>query len=167
VLHLLGDLAHHGGMTPVEDENRARALDEVRARRVQLRDAMDALEAALAAPAAGSRVVDWWAAVMIRLEALRTALQHHVVETEAAGGLLTQIQTEAPRLANAVHRLRQDHVELSEAVEGLLVRPTPRNGDSGVIRDAGLSLLGQLARHRQRGADLLYEAYNIDVGGGG
>jgi hypothetical protein len=161
-----GDLAHHGRMTPVDDENRARALDEARVRRVRLRDAMDALEAALAAPAAG-RMADWWAAVMARLEDLRMALQRHVVETEADGGLLSQILTEAPRLANSVHQLRQDHVELSDAVEALLVRPAPRNGDSAVIRDAGLSLLGQLARHRQRGADLLYEAYSFDVGGGG
>lgn len=164
--YLGGDLAHHGGMTPVDDENRARALDEARVRRVRLRGAMDDLEAALAAPAA-RRVADWWAAVMACLQGLRTALLHHVVETEADEGLLTQILTEVPRLASAVDRLRQDHVELSDAVEALLVRPVPRNGDSAVIRDAGLRLLGQLARHRQRGADLLYEAYSIDVGGGG
>jgi hypothetical protein len=105
--------------------------------------------------------------VMACLEDLRSALQRHVVETEADGGLLNQILTDAPRLANAVYRLRQDHVELSDAVAALLIRPAPGNGDSAAIRDAGLSLLGQLARHRQRGADLLYEAYNVDVGGGG
>ena len=26
-------------------------------------------------------------------------------------------------------------------------------------------LLGQLTRHRQRGADLIYEAYQVDIGG--
>jgi hypothetical protein len=153
-------------MTPADDDHRARALDEARVRRVRLRGAMDALEGALAAPAVG-RATDWWSAVLACLESLRTALQRHVAETEADGGLLTQVLTEVPRLANAVYRLRQDHVELSDKVEALLVRPQPQNGDSGEIRDAGLSLLGQLARHRQRGADLLYEAYSIDVGGGG
>jgi len=27
-------------------------------------------------------------------------------------------------------------------------------------------LLGHMVRHRQRGADLIYEAYQTDVGGG-
>jgi hypothetical protein len=33
------------------------------------------------------------------------------------------------------------------------------------IRDLGTTLLGHLARHRQRGADLVYEAYQADIGG--
>ena len=35
------------------------------------------------------------------------------------------------------------------------------------MRDRLLALLGTLARHRQRGADLVYEAYAVDIGGTG
>lgn len=146
-----------------DDDSSARALDEVRARRVRLRSAMDTLEAALAAPVAG-RVADWWAAVASCLEDLRSALQRHITAAEADGGLLTQILTDAPRLANTVNRLRQDHVELADVVDALVARPAPT--DSAAIREAGLELLGRLARHRRLGAHLLYEAYSVDVGAG-
>jgi hypothetical protein len=33
------------------------------------------------------------------------------------------------------------------------------------VRAAATSLLARLARHRQRGADLVFEAYQVDVGG--
>jgi len=33
------------------------------------------------------------------------------------------------------------------------------------IRAHGTALLARLARHRQRGADLIHEAYEVDIGG--
>lgn len=126
---------------------------------------MDALEAALAAPVPG-RVPDWWVAVLNCLRDLRVALGDHITEAEAEGGLLAQILADAPRLANAVNQLCREHIELADAVDALLVRPAPTNGDTAAIRDAGLELLGRLARHRHKGADLLYEAYSVDVSGG-
>jgi hypothetical protein len=33
------------------------------------------------------------------------------------------------------------------------------------VRGLGTALLGRLLRHRQRGSDLVYEAYQIDIGG--
>ncbi len=33
------------------------------------------------------------------------------------------------------------------------------------IREAGTSLLARLSRRRQRGADLVFDAYQIDIGG--
>ena len=37
--------------------------------------------------------------------------------------------------------------------------------DVDEVRDAGLALLGRLSRHRQRGADLIWDAYQTDIGG--
>jgi hypothetical protein len=34
------------------------------------------------------------------------------------------------------------------------------------VRERGTRLLGHLVRHRQRGADLIFEAYQTDIGGG-
>lgn len=33
------------------------------------------------------------------------------------------------------------------------------------IRDLGTALLGRLVRHRQRGFDLVFDAYDFDIGG--
>jgi hypothetical protein len=33
------------------------------------------------------------------------------------------------------------------------------------VRDLGTALLGRLVRHRQRGSDLVFEAYEVDIGG--
>jgi hypothetical protein len=33
------------------------------------------------------------------------------------------------------------------------------------LRDGLTDLLAELVRHRQRGADLVYEAYSVDIGG--
>jgi hypothetical protein len=37
--------------------------------------------------------------------------------------------------------------------------------DVDTVRDRGTALLAQLARNRQRGSDLIYEAYASDIGG--
>ena len=33
------------------------------------------------------------------------------------------------------------------------------------VRGLGTALLGRLVRHRQRGSDLVFEAYEFDIGG--
>jgi hypothetical protein len=35
------------------------------------------------------------------------------------------------------------------------------------VREQVTSVLSDLIRHRQRGADLVYRAYAVDIGGGG
>jgi hypothetical protein len=39
------------------------------------------------------------------------------------------------------------------------------DGDVDHVRELGTTLLGALVRHRQRGADLVFEAYQVDIGG--
>jgi hypothetical protein len=34
-----------------------------------------------------------------------------------------------------------------------------------VVREAATTALGRLVRHRQRGSDLVYEAYQVEIGG--
>jgi hypothetical protein len=52
-------------------------------------------------------------------------------------------------------------------VESLLARVTASDlvGDVDKVRDLGTALLGRLVRHRQRGSDLVFEAYEFDIGG--
>jgi len=144
-------------------------LGEIRQRREALVGAAAALEAALAAPASGLR---WTEGLGNALAALRATLDEHVTATEAPGGTLDQLRDRAPRLSNQIDRLVDQHATITADTERLLERlehtPTERTADeTATIREQALELLGAIVRHRQLGADLLYEAYSVDVGGPG
>ena len=77
--------------------------------------------------------------------------------------------TVSPRLAHRVDQLRQEHNEIALALGDCLTRlelvPNSAHADwVAARRDDCNSLLGRLVRHRQRGADLVYEAF-VEVGG--
>lgn len=122
---------------------------------------MLAVEQGLAAPV-GEDPGLWWKHLRPRLEDLQRAFAHHVEVTEAEGGLFDEVVAAAPRLANMRRQLEREHTGITAAIAKILSR-----GDAGEepsrIRDATLEVLGQLARHRQRGADFVYEAYTVDV----
>lgn len=140
------------------------ALEAVRARRAGLRSAMGMLEHALAAPAPG-RDEAWVDGVRAALATLRQVWTDHVVETEAPGGFLDELVSEAPRLANQAARLRAEHAEIMRDLVALEEALHPAS-DPEAVRTSLTSVLSALARHRQSGADLLYEAYDVEIGGG-
>jgi hypothetical protein len=132
-------------------------------RRARLRDLMDRLEAALAEP---SHRAGWATALNELAGELEAELTRHVEETEADDGLFADVMQRAPRLRNAVDRLRTDHPELRTTLAQFAdsLREPPLDTDRiAAIRELGSTLLVDLMAHRQRGADLLYEAYWIDV----
>jgi hypothetical protein len=145
------------------------ALSEARKRRRTLHEALVQLEMAISSPAAG-RVPDWTGQVRKDLGAVQSAFEQHVEVTEKPGGLYEEIMTKAPRLVNNVERLRDEHPAITERIEETLGR-----AESGEIeqdawpvdnaRDELQRLIGLVVRHRQRGADLVWEAYNVDIGG--
>jgi hypothetical protein len=93
------------------------------------------------------------------------SLEAHMSEVEGANGLLARILDESPRLAAEIAGIRDEHVLLADSVETL--NRVIANGDTERIRRKVTSLLGRIALHRQRGADLVYEAYNVDIGASG
>lgn len=144
-------------------------LGEIRHRRQRLLGAATALEAALAAPASDVR---WPEGLGNSLAALRETFDDHVAFTEAPGGTIDQLRERAPRLSSRIDRLVDEHVTISADTDRLTdmleqVRPERSAEDTRAIRREALELLGAIARHRQLGADLLYEAYEVDVGGPG
>lgn len=140
-------------------------LEQARKHRAGLRVAIGSVERAVASAAHG-RVAAWSAELRAELTALSEALDSHIELTEARDGLLSDIESSAPRLAHRVVKLKEDHVVLraavARAVEGL---PPGDGGDAGVgaARDRVVELLTALVRHRHLGADLVYEAYNVDI----
>jgi len=147
------------------------ALDDVRMRRAGLKAALSGLELALAAPYANR--VEWVVHVRGARDGVHDVWTRHIVETEAPGAFLDELVTEAPRLSTPTSRLRREHSDILATImraEKRLAMP-PGEDDAYVawaedLRAELTALLAALARHRQRGADLVYEAYAVDIGGG-
>jgi hypothetical protein len=140
-------------------------LESLRRRRAEMRESMSALERALAGPAPGRH--DAWAQhVHVALVGLSADFHEHVDITEGPRGLYCGLLATAPRLSNAVARLTHEHAHIRELVDDLLAHPSgPDGNDAEHVRELGMTLLGQLVRHRQRGSDLIYDAYEVDIGG--
>jgi hypothetical protein len=140
-------------------------LDRARTRRQDLRLAMEALEIAVSGPVQSES--EWLANVRRAVADLGQALQAHVDEVESEAGLLAEVVDHEPRLSQMADELRAEHPELLMAwqrVSNALDEPQP---DSRAVRRRSVALLGRLTMHRQAGADLVYEAYQVDIGGRG
>jgi hypothetical protein len=159
-----------GGGVVAEVPDPGPELNDVRLRRAGLKAALSGLELAIARPGRGS---EWTAAVRDALEILHEVWTRHIVETEAPGSFLDELVGESPRLATPASRLRREHSEILAGIvraeKKLAIIPIDDESlDAHVeeLREELTALLAALARHRQRGADLVYEAYQVDIGGG-
>lgn len=140
-------------------------LEAIRRQRAELRESMIALELALASPAPSDQV-RWAERVHVALVELSADFREHTDVTEGPDGLYVDILATAPRLSASVARLTGEHAQISDLVDDLLARTrTPESQDVNQVRRLGTTLLGLLVSHRQRGSDLVYEAYEFDVGG--
>ena len=140
-------------------------FDALRRRRAEMRESMSALERALAAPVP-DRPDAWAQHVHVALVGLSADFHEHVDITEGPCGLYRGLLETAPRLSHAVARLTHEHAHIRILVDDLLARAGGLHGtDPEQVRDLGTTLLSQLVRHRQRGSDLIYDAYELDIGG--
>ena len=153
-------------MTDVQARNR-QVLDAVRVRRDSFYEALLELEQALGAPA-GDDAPAWAAAVRVPVESLRRVLDAHVAGTEGDEGFFAEVSDHAPHLIPAVQRLRSEHDPLLATTEALSVRLDSLATDAEVeqVRDDGIELIGRLLTHRHRGAELVYDAYSVDISTG-
>ncbi|HEV7193356.1 MAG TPA: hypothetical protein VGN35_09135 [Jatrophihabitantaceae bacterium] len=142
-------------------------LMDLRRRRAELRESMGLLEDALAAPAGGG-AVQWGERVHDAVADLSDDFIDHIVVTEGPDGLHHAILSGALRLTNAVTALAAEHPNITAEIAALsAATEEPVDADRvEAVRERATHLLGHLARHRQRGADLIYEAYQTDIGGG-
>jgi hypothetical protein len=96
---------------------------------------------------------------------LRDQLAEHIVEAEGPDGLYARLAADAPRLTGPVAVLVADHEELLARADALTRRLDHPAGDVVAARRDASEFVDALSRHRQRGADLVYEAYQTDLGG--
>lgn len=145
------------------------ALDEARRRRKTLHDSLVHLEVAISSPAAG-RIDGWTAQVLKEMVGVRDAFEQHVLVTEKPDGLYDEILGRAPRLETGIQRLKDEHPTIHDAITEMVARleQTEIGGVQWPLEDARDDLqrfIGRVIKHRQRGADLVWEAYNVDIGG--
>ena len=142
---------------------KSEALDGARERRLTLKQAVSAVETAAASPAADPK----WHEINVReLERLRDAFDEHVAEVEAEDGLLPELTRSAPRLHHSIVQVQQEHPVICAQIDAVITLAT-NAAPVDDVRDAALEALLEIARHRQRGADLVYEGYMVDIGGVG
>jgi hypothetical protein len=144
------------------------ALDEARSRRLALGDAADLIEDLIARPGSDPQ---WTMRVADALQGLRHAFDSHVSEVEHDEGLLPQLRHDSARLCNAIDRMYAEHITIGAELDDAATLIVDCGGDCGTamveaIREAVVDVLRSVSRHRQRGADLVYEAYHVDIGGG-
>jgi hypothetical protein len=140
----------------------AGAFAAARERRLDLKLAVSAVEAVMAMAAEEPH---WRATARDALHRLKEAFAHHVAEVEGRDGLLLDLTRDAPRLSIRIDQVSAEHPVITKQIETVLEMA---DGDASVVdlRDAALNTLLVIARHRQHGADLVYEAYHVDIGGG-
>ncbi|ASW53744.1 hypothetical protein CIK06_05375 [Plantactinospora sp. KBS50] len=119
------------------------------------------VEHALASPAGDP---GWRHRVLVRMGALNRAFGEHVVVTEGPDGLYAELVDHAPRLTRGVHVLIREHAGVLASIAELRARAGHPETTIEQVRDWGEDLLRELSRHRQRGADLVCQAYPTDIG---
>lgn len=144
------------------------AFAEARRRRADLHHALIGVERAISGPAAG-RETDWAAEVAVAMKELLRTIDEHVEAVERPMGLYDEITARAPRLSGPIERLKAEHPLMRDATQKLIAKlettPVGEAWPLGEARDELQRLLGRIVRHRQLGADLVWEAYNLDIGG--
>ena len=141
-------------------------LDELRRRRAELFASVKSLRQALDSPSPPDPD-GWIAQVRTALDSLIADFHTHVEITEGPGGLYGDVIVTAPRLSRAVERLVSEHDMISALLQDLVAHAARAQSAQLIaeLRQRGNVLLDRMARHRQRGADLVYEAYETDIGG--
>jgi Ala-tRNA(Pro) deacylase len=120
----------------------------------------DAVEASIGSESS------WRQRVQRALVRLVMAADAHIGESEGPGGLLTEVELKAPRLWREADRMRTEHTELLDDCFRILEQLRGELASSRLIRNEVLTLVERFELHRHRGADLVYEAYGVDIGGG-
>lgn len=142
------------------------SVDSHRRIATRRRDLYEAMQQLEASAARASGLEDWAQQVEEALANLESSLERHIEEIEAKEGLFAQVIDRAPHLSSAVDSMRQEHEEMLNQCRDALDYAAGGGSAPTTLRGKILDVLGLIAIHRQTGAELLYDTYNVDVGTG-
>lgn len=154
---------------PVGKSPSAQGRDSARQVHEALMNVMHRFEAALAAAAPGREAV-WRDRVAQELKAFHDALAAHIASTESPAGLFGDVESINPSFHHRIERLKHEHADLlrqTQSLETHLVSPAA--GDHfnfHDVRQRASWLLTALRHHQALEADLVFELYELDIGGG-
>lgn len=141
-------------------------LKAVRQRRTTLRVSTEHLKNALAAAVADPTARTCADILSPALE-LQRCLAMHIEATEGSDGFHSEMLAAAPRLAHDVGILVREHSQLAIMMSDMVSRSAQEATVSNIdaIQGIGLRLFPAISRHLQHGSDLVYEAFESDLGG--
>lgn len=153
-------------MARVPEDTFTAYLEQVRAHRAELRESVAAVDDALVDLHERD---DWIQRLHTALVELAHDFADHVDLTERPGGLYDTVRASESRLTAAVDRLTDDHVSLRSEIARVIgsLERSSADHEPHVVRDELSGLVQRLVRHRQRGGELVYEAFAVDLGGSG
>ncbi len=144
-------------------------LEEGRSERVRILMACHRTEAALTAAAPG-RELAWRERVNEALNLLRASLGEPSQRGESAGGLIAELKSVSEKYYHRIERLQQEFDEMirrcDATIELLKSQGDEETIDFADIRQRITWLLTSLKHHQAREADLVFEAYGLDIGVG-
>ena len=157
----------HGQIVnPITDSQDAH-FEEGRSERVRILMATHRVEASLTAPAP-ARESQWKDQVYQSLMLLRASLREASQRGESAGGLIADLKSVGERYYHRVGRLQQEFDEMirrcDATIEHLDSQGQEETIDYADIRQRVTWLLTSLKHHQAREADLVFEAYGLDIG---
>lgn len=130
----------------------------------ELTTAIEGLERALA-EAGVHRERPWSKRASSALDLVRQMIRAHAEDVEASRGLFDEIQSVAPRLSRRVDRLREEHASLSVRASELADSLSALDEiDVARLRRTAAPLLSDLRAHRASEADLMFEAFWMELG---
>lgn len=140
---------------------------EVVRHRSRLKAAMSQLDSALAA-GREQPATTWLSSLGDACTTLSEALRRHVALHEGPDSFHSEILRAQPHLAPRVSWLQRDHAQLHSHLESFR-RQIDLAGSTAVptaeLHRAGNALLHLFSRHRRRGADVVWDAFEFDLGG--
>ncbi len=140
--------------------------EDVRAHRAVMAQAVVEVQDALGYPIDEPH---WLERVRPAFEELHQDFLLHRTLTEGTDGWYASIVDDAPHLGTSVEKLTAEHEELAASIASFqaALEGTGPLADPLEFRDGVTDLMHRLIKHRQRGSDLMYAAYNFDIGGQG
>lgn len=136
-------------------ETLAEYLERVRAHRAEMGESLAAVRVGLTTGAPER--------VAAALTELAHDLRDHVALTEGPGALYADLRAQAPRLVRRVDGQLADHARLTGEVDGLLDR-----AERGEVEQPAVeAVVARIERHQHATTALVFEAYEVDLGGMG
>lgn len=133
---------------------------EARRRHQPLEHAAEAL-----GRAASEAEPDRFARIATELAGLSEALAGHIRLTEGPDGVHSELIAIAPRLSNDIRLLAEDHDFMESMIESIGSALDAGPPDPSAVTDDVSRLLDRIERHRLHDAEMIYEAYQVDIGG--